>query len=147
MSLGTLNCKSAEVCGVRDMCVREKGLRVHPLGADIASEVESQDWCAWCTVRGRRRPTMRDQVSRQVQTEMRKSCKKEAPSIKRHEKGPETEAWGEQEDACRERRSEPARLASRSEPTHKKPDAVSACVSRAEHAKTSTKRYLPLSGE
>ena len=41
---------------------------------------------------------------------MRKTCKKEAPSFTRSEKGPETEAWGEQEDARRERRTEPARL-------------------------------------
>ena len=53
---------------------------------------------------------MRDQVCRQVQTEMRKTCEKEAPSFARSEEGPESEAWGEQEDARRERRTEPARL-------------------------------------
>ena len=41
-----------------------------------------------------------DQVSRQVhKTEMRKKNKKEASGFARSEEEPETEAWGEQEDA------------------------------------------------
>ena len=41
---------------------------------------------------------------------MRKNCKMESPSFTRSEKGPETKARGEQEDARRGRRTEPARL-------------------------------------
>ena len=44
---------------------------------------------------------MGDHVSRQVQTGMRKIQKKKLP---------QTEAWGEQEDARREKRTEPAQL-------------------------------------
>ena len=38
----------------------------------------------------------------------------------RSEKGPETEAWAEQEDACRERRTDPARLYPQRAPDNRK---------------------------
>ena len=46
--------------------------------------------------------TLRFFVSQQVQTEMRKNCKKEAPSFKLSEKGPETDAWRARGRASRE---------------------------------------------
>ena len=52
---------------------------------------------------------MRDHVSRQVQTEMRKTNKKEASGFARSGEGPESEAWSEQEDARQEKRTEPTR--------------------------------------
>ena len=50
------------------------------------------------------------QVSRQVQTEMRKKGKKEASSFRRPDKGQRQEAQEEQEDTRQGRRTEPARL-------------------------------------
>ena len=63
---------------------------------------------------------MRYRVSRQVQIEMRNNCKKEAPSFIHPEKGPETKAREEQEDARRGRRTEPVRLYPQRAPDSKK---------------------------
>ena len=87
---------------------------------------------------------MRDQVCRQVQTEMRKTCEKEAPSFARSEQGPESEAWGEQEDARRERRTEPARLHPQRAPGQQEADPDHA---REEPSRTPDAPWRGLQGE
>ena len=79
---------------------------------------------------------MRDQVSRQVQTETRRTYKKEAPSFARSEEGPESEAWGEQEDARPEGRTEPARHYPQRAPDSRKLTQTTHERNQAEHAWT-----------